>query len=212
MTMPTLAALAVHDIRAALAAHQPDTAPSKTASRQAAVALILHEGAHGLEVLFVQRAEHPEDPWSGQMALPGGRREPGDGALVDAAIRETHEEVGLVLSPDACLGRLDDLHGAGRLASFDLSISPFVFHVAERAALTPNHEIAATVWVPLAFLGDAGNIRPYYFPPDPLKREFPSLPYGEYIIWGLTYRILARFTALFGASLPQDWDTPTGVE
>jgi len=210
--MSPIATTTMDTIRAALAEFTPNTEPSETASRQAAVAVILHEGDTGLEVLLVQRAEHPEDPWSGQMALPGGRRDPGDETLINAAIRETREEVGLILPPDHCIGRLDDLHGAGRLAAFDLSISPFVFHLPEPAVLTPNHEIAATVWVPLAFLGDADNIRPYQFPPDPLKREFPSLPYGEYIIWGLTYRILAGFTALFGADIPLEWDKPQDVE
>lgn len=210
--MPTRLPITLPAVRRVLAASTPDTAPSGQAAKQAAVALILANGPDGLECLFLQRAEHPEDPWSGQMALPGGRREPTDADLIDAAIRETREEVGLTLTHADALGRLDDLYGAGRLAAFDLSISPFVFYRDEPGPITPNYEVAATVWVPLAFLGDSANIRPYYFPPDPLRREFPSLPFGGYTIWGLTYRILAAFFAPLGRTLPLESPTPREVE
>ena len=54
------------------------------------------DGAEQTEVLFIQRAERPGDPWSGQMAFPGGHREDSDISL-QAAMRETHEEIGLGL-------------------------------------------------------------------------------------------------------------------
>ena len=62
----------------------------------AAVALVLRQ-APALELLLIKRSSSEDDPWSGQMALPGGRRDPADAGLQHTAIRETHEEVGLDL-------------------------------------------------------------------------------------------------------------------
>ncbi|HYN43940.1 MAG TPA: NUDIX domain-containing protein, partial [Thermoanaerobaculia bacterium] len=58
-------------------------------TRKAAVAVILRDGDGGVELLFIRRAEHPRDPWSGQMGLPGGRVDPGDASPLAAALRET---------------------------------------------------------------------------------------------------------------------------
>src|SRR5689334_17901368 len=59
--------------------------------RRAAVALVLRVVSGRLELLFVKRAEYAGDPWSGQVAFPGGRQEPVDETLWDTAVRETRE-------------------------------------------------------------------------------------------------------------------------
>jgi 8-oxo-dGTP pyrophosphatase MutT (NUDIX family) len=198
-------------IEEALTAHIPDTKPSKNANRNAAVAMILADQPdHGLSALFIQRAEHPEDPWSGQMAMPGGRYEPFDKTLDQAAIRETLEEVGVDLSDAAQLGRLSDIYG-GRLTTHRLAVSPFVFHMDHLPEVTPNYEVADTVWVPLSFMGSPENVSPYIFHRDPSGREFPSFNYEGYPIWGLTYRILSSFYELFGISHPGEVEV-TDVE
>lgn len=192
----------VEDAAAALGAHVPDTEASREAIRNAAVAMVLCElPERGLSTLFIQRAEHPDDPWSGQMAFPGGRFEPYDGSLVRAAIRETREEVGLPLNEEMVLGRLSDVSG-GRLSLHRLAVSPFVFHLPSEPVLRTNYEVASTVWVPLSYLGDPGNIQSYVFPLDPEKREFPSWHYDGYTIWGLTYRIIANYLRLFDIEIP----------
>jgi 8-oxo-dGTP pyrophosphatase MutT (NUDIX family) len=190
------------DASAAMAAHIPDTRASREAIRNAAVAMVLNDRPGlGLSALFIQRAEHPDDPWSGQMAFPGGRFEPFDKTLVRAAIRETREEVGLALTQDMNLGRLSDVTG-GRLSIHRLAVSPFVFYVPGEPALNPNYEVANTVWVPVSFLGDPSNITPYVFPRDPEKRVFPSWQYECYTIWGLTYRIIGNYLRLFDVQIP----------
>jgi 8-oxo-dGTP pyrophosphatase MutT (NUDIX family) len=191
-----------NDAAAAMARHVPDTSASRDAIRNAAVAMVLNDRpGQGLSALFIQRAEHPDDPWSGQMAFPGGRFEPYDRTLVRAAIRETREEVGLPLTKDMLLGRLSDVSG-GRLSMHRLAVSPFVFFHPGEPELQPNYEVANTVWVPVSFLGDSANITPYVFPADPEKRVFPSWHYEGYTIWGLTYRIIGNYLQLFDVYIP----------
>ena len=192
-------------VRKLFSTHNPLIDPSERSSRRAAVAMILREGAAGaLETLFIQRAEHPQDPWSGHMAFPGGREDEIDESLEAVARRETLEEVGIELLPEMRIGRLDDIAG-GRLRPFDLSVSPFVFFYPEPPELKLNHETADAIWVPLGYLGERANIKPYYYPPDPQRRAFPSFQYdGRYTIWGMTFRMLGSFMELFGVDLPKE--------
>lgn len=186
-----------------MAEYEPDTAPSDEAERHAAVAFILRERADGgAESLFIKRSERDDDPWSGHMAFPGGRRDPGDESLEATARRETLEEVGLELDSGQCFGRLHDIYG-GRLHSYKMSVSPFLFHTTEGHELTFNDgEVADAVWVPLSILSDPAQIREYIFHLDPHRRPFPSFHYNDYVIWGLTFRIIANFLEPFGVTLP----------
>jgi len=192
----------IHAIRERLATHAPDAAPSLRVKRPASVALVLAPGGKGLEVLFIRRAEHPEDPWSGHMALPGGGKNPDDADVEAAARREAREEVGLELGPDNLIGRLDDITG-GRLEWFDMALSAFVYYLDAPPLLTPcEAEVAETVWVPLDFLMSPENVGEFLWELDPDCRLFPAFHFGHYTIWGLTYRIIANFNALFGVEIP----------
>lgn len=194
--------LTLRQISAALTALIPNTVPSKEATNKAAVSMILRQGDSGLETLFIQRAEHPHDPWSGHMAFPGGRKEPLDVSLEAAAIRETKEEVGIRLHSGMQLGRLHDIEG-GRLMAHQLAVSAFVFYHPGSPVPAPNsYEVANTVWVPLDFLSHPANVRPYVFDKDPLRREFPAFHYENYVVWGLTYRIISNFVRALGIELP----------
>src|SRR3989442_8572178 len=111
-------------VRRALRDRRPETVDAPEAW-PAAVALILLEGA-GLEALFIRRAERADDPWSGQIALPGGRRGPHDADLAATAIRETNEETGVDLSSAERLGVLDDLYPRTPTLP-PVVVRPFVF-------------------------------------------------------------------------------------
>ena len=89
--------------REALAAYAPDAAdpaPLPGGTVDAAVALILRALPDDLELLLIKRARDPRDPWSGHMALPGGRRDAADPDLASTAVRETLEETGVELTRD----------------------------------------------------------------------------------------------------------------
>lgn len=114
---------------------------------RAAVALLLVADNEG-EACFVitRRAPRMKDH-AGQWALPGGRLEPGESAI-DAALRETDEEVGLRVSPHEVLGLLDDYPTRSGFV-----ITPVVVWAGSEAELAPDpNEVAAVYRVPLAAL------------------------------------------------------------
>lgn len=166
--------------------------------------MVLRPGAAGPEVLFIERARHPEDPWSGHMAFPGGRVDPDDPDPRHAAERETREEVGLDLGRAHCLGRLDDMEGHNA-AAHQLVISGWVYLVQDPPELAPNHEVEMAFWFPLASLHEPRRQTVY-----PLSRaglrNLPGILVGEperHIVWGLTHRFLEVFFRIVGRPLPQ---------
>src|SRR3990167_4798486 len=76
---------------------KPRIFPLRRWLQQAAVAVIHRQGERGTELLFIQRAHKPGDPWSGDMAFPGGRRQPETPDTPAPATRETWEATGLAL-------------------------------------------------------------------------------------------------------------------
>lgn len=163
----------------------------------AAVAVLLRGSLADAEVLLVRRATRAGDPWSGDMAFPGGRRGPGDVDLIATATRETFEEVGARLDRRACRGALrpvPTLAPSRRSRLTPMLVTPIVF-VVEDVTLTPNHEIAATRWVPLRAFRDpmASTIRPWRLLG--FKLSAPAWKLGDDVVWGLTHLMLRRLFA-----------------
>jgi 8-oxo-dGTP pyrophosphatase MutT (NUDIX family) len=189
-------------VRRALRDHHPrpvDPPPSPEA-QLAAVALILLDAAEGLEALFIRRAERPGDPWSGQVALPGGRHQPADGELRVTAIRETREETGVDLAPAEQLGVLDDLHPRTPTLP-PLVVRPFVFGVSLRPVVLRSEEVQRAFWLPLARLSQPGVRRAVALVVGGAVRTFPAYSVDGELIWGLTERILTPFLGLVGPGL-----------
>lgn len=191
--------MTVEDIRARLARHLPARIEDAKVAR-ASVAIVLGAGAAGTQLLLIQRATRDDDPWSGHMALPGGRRDPDDADALATAVRETREEVGIDLSANAePIGGLDELRAVARNRPLDLVISPMVFalHRPVTLALSPR-EVDSAVWVPLAFLASPGARATHRRTLDDISSEFPAFRYEHYTIWGLTHRILKGFLEIIG--------------
>ena len=152
---------------------------------------MLRPAGRGLEFLAIQRSENERDPWSGQMALPGGRKDPADENLWATALRETLEEVGIDLGSDArLLGQLDDVNPSSRLIP-SIAITPFVVAVDAGLVAMRSAEVERTVWVPLAALIDEsfrGKLLMEALP----GREHPTIEYEGYVIWGLTLMVLSQ--------------------
>lgn len=184
----------LEEIRARLAAYRPTLIEEQKVAR-ASVAMVLGEGAAGVELLLIQRAARDDDPWSGHMALPGGRRDPDDADVIATAVREAREEVGIDLTVDGePIGRLDELRAVARHRPLDLVISPVVFALQRPAALTLNpREVDSAVWVPVSFFGTPDARATYSRTLDGIASEYPAFRYERYTIWGLTHRILEGF-------------------
>ncbi|MEN9360751.1 MAG: hypothetical protein RL095_2286 [Verrucomicrobiota bacterium] len=154
----------------------------------AAAVAVIHSERH---LLLLRRAHNPLDPWSGHIALPGGRLESGE-SLVDAARRETFEETGIVLDPSHCLGPLPPA-SAGRRP---MLVQPFLFRLDRLPPTRPDpEEVAWAEWIPLDELSDLSRHRLHTFIPG---RQHPCVPVRDTLLWGFTYGVLARWLAWDG--------------
>ena len=196
----------LEDIEGALVRTTPRVLDPAHFEQAASVALVLYPQADDCALLFIQRREHPDDPWSGHSAFPGGRIDPCDRDARAAAERETLEEVGIDLMPARHIGRLDDL--TGRSAS--LVVSAFVYALDSTVPVTPNYEVADTRWMPLREIeAEERQVeRDFTYREHTLAlpgiRVFdpPALP-----LWGLSYRFLELFMQAQGRSIPpMPWD------
>ncbi len=166
--------------------------PPRTA--KGAVAMILRGTRGRVEVLLIERAEREGDPWSGQIAFPGGRRERTDRRLLDTARRETKEEIGLSLARDArLLGWLPWRAPANRV---DWIVVPYVFAVRGPVRPSPTGEVARAFWARLDALPAGLRKTVIEFPDGDL--EVPAFDVGGKPLWGFTFRVLCDLFDLLG--------------
>jgi 8-oxo-dGTP pyrophosphatase MutT (NUDIX family) len=184
-------------LRAALESRRAVGADREEGARRAAVALIIRAGEDGApELLFIKRAEYPADPWSGQVAFPGGREETGDPTLSDTAIRETREETGIDLVRDGTvIGTLDDLRPqTSRLPA--MIVRPYVVLLHRFDPLLLSDEVALAFWIPLAAFKDAPSWRDTQVFARGMQLNARAFHHQGHVVWGMTERILAQLLAL----------------
>jgi len=163
---------------------------------EAAVALILRPTAHGVELLFIKRATRDDDPWSGQIALPGGRFDMDDESLEATAVRETFEEVDLDLrTHGTIIGSLDEVRPRTPVLP-PVIVRPYVAIVGADVALVPSVEVAELFWAPLDRVFDPHATRETEIVVRGLKTKRPAIHYRGHIIWGMTEQILRSLAAI----------------
>ena len=184
--------LSIQHIESVLRSYQYQTQPSSTETRWAGVAMILKQLPNEpLSVLLIRRSENPNDPWSGHMAMPGGKMDPCDANTRQAAERETLEEVGLEINTHGRhLGRLDDVTAVARGQQLGLVIAPWVYVLNKEVTLNHNHEVQETIWVPVSDLmsDQFRDTLPYDLGGTQLL--LPCWRWKGRVIWGLTYGML----------------------
>ena len=177
-------------------AHDPGVVTGE--QREAAIVVPVVSRADGAAILFTKRADHlPDHP--GQMAFPGGGREPEDEDLLATALREAEEEIGLDPAAVHIVGRLDDIRTVT-----DYSVRPFVGRIPDRDYLPGDEEVAEVVVLPVSELTELDNYESEH-------RDHPH--YGEirlhffyvdgYTVWGATARMLVQLL-----ELATDWRVP----
>jgi len=192
-----LANPAIQKLRAALESRRAVTVAAEEGVRRAAVALIFRAGERGSpELLFIKRAEYPGDPWSGQIAFPGGREEASDTSLAETAIRETREETGIDLVRDGqMIGTLDDLRPRTvRLPA--VLVRPYVVLLDHAAPLALSAEIALAFWIPFGSLTHTESWREDTVFARGIQINARVFRHQDHVIWGMTERILAQLMAL----------------
>ncbi len=190
--------ITLDDIKWALDGRVPElTAGSRTT--HAAVALILREEQSGLGMLFIERAKHDNDPWSGNLGFPGGKVEKSDGDARIAAERETLEEIGLDLLGACFLGRLSDIAGA----HLPIWISCFVYAVGPIGPLSLSEEVGDAFWVPLDELFDPARHGEFTVRFDGRTLIRPGIRLsqpGKPLLWGITYRLVMQLRDILPAA------------
>ncbi len=149
----------------------------------AAVAILLREDGDDYETLLVRRAEVSGDPWSGDMAFPGGKKAQGDNTLRDTVMREVREETGIDLDLLTYIGGLPVMFSSLRPGK---DVLPIVYLYEGRPEIKLNPELTSYRWVHLKELRASrctAKVKGW---------EGEVFKLGDDIVWGLTYKMLNK--------------------
>ncbi len=185
--------------------YRPRLSKEEVAAQQprlGGVMLLLYSKPEGLHIVFTQRKDY-NGVHGGQMSFPGGKKDAADVNLVETALRETREEVGIEKERINVLGNLSELY----ITPSNFLVQPVVGFAENIGEFIPQkNEVEKVVEIPLAFFLNDANIN--------LHTEIklfngtlvnvPAYVYGQHIIWGATAIILAEFTYIVEELLRSD--------
>lgn len=170
----------------------PGTTPPGRALRDAAVLLPIRFSETPRIILTKRSSALRHHP--GQIAFPGGKLDPGDAGPADGALREAHEEIGLVRDNARILGCLP---AHETITGF--RVTPVVAEVIADFDPVPHAgEVEEVFSVPLAHVLDPASYNQEFRLWGGRRRFFYTVPYGPYYIWGATARMLRAFAQVMG--------------
>lgn len=195
MTGSAAAATRIERIGEAVRAHRSTLAARDEPYWDSAVSIVLRGAERGPEILFVQRAVRADDPWSGQIGLPGGRRDAAESDLLETAIRETREETAIDLRTEARLfGALDEMRPRNP-ALPPFIVRPYVATLTVDPRIVISDELAGYFWAPMDAIFDPSNTRPAQVTGRGVTMWREAIHVDGHVIWGLTERILRAFAS-----------------
>lgn len=154
---------------------------------KACVSIVMAREAEDWFILMIKRTDHQDDPWSGQYAFPGGKKE-ADESPFECVVRESFEEVGLELSKDELIGCSDDF---SPIMKPELVIRPYLFLCRQRVGLTNDkREVASSYWLPLSLMMKPEHHKRQVFKTSLGEKELGSIEFDGHVIWGISYMIL----------------------
>ncbi len=165
-----------------------------TPPRSAAVLMLLFDRDGETYVVLTRRTETVATH-KGQISFPGGMREPEDASLLETALRETQEELGIEPDQVQIVGRLAEVP----TVASNFTVAPFVGYLTTAPDYRPyTREVAEVIEVPLSALRDPTSITEQEVEASDGWRQVQGFRYGQHFIWGATARILMHFLAQSG--------------
>jgi len=152
----------------------------------AVVALLLYANGSDLDLLLIHRAERTNDPWSGQIGLPGGRVAQSDPSTRSALRREVIEEIGVDLIEES--EELGTLSIGSPMRRLDMRVQPWVYKLPKRPEITTGPEVQDAFWISVFNLPSLKasteiEIRG-------IRREVDAFLVDGRVVWGYTHRVL----------------------
>lgn len=179
----------IEDIRRRLQDHKPQLASGVHRQRgKAAVLVPVVDDVDSPRVLLTERAGSL-DSHGGEVAFPGGKADESDDTLVMTALRETHEEIGLLPSDVEIIGELRPF-----TSKFGLLVTPYIGLIPPDYGYQINpREIEVVFEVPIAYLEQDPRVRTDVISRHGETHYVPAFEYEGFEIWGLTAIILCEF-------------------
>ena len=149
----------------------------------AGVAVIFRMNLGKLELLLVKRAVISGDPWSGDMAFPGGKKGVQDKDIIDTVTREVLEETSIDVRKSCYLGMMPHVDSTVRQ---NISVVPLVFVLEKTLEVKINEELSSYQWTEfdkLKWRRGRSLVK---------ENDVPVFDVGDERVWGLTYRMLKK--------------------
>lgn len=167
---------------------------NKSDYKESAVAVIIHNHNKEPHIILTERQTY-KGAHSGQISFPGGKKEIHDTTLLNTAIRETNEEIGLILPEEHFINQLTQVY----IPVSNFLVKPFLFVSELNQNLTPDiREVKEVIHFPLKKLIDPNSISTMEvkFPNGMIQKNIPCFKYGNKKIWGATALILNELREL----------------